>query len=150
MFYDFFLFFCFSPSFSDTLFPVAVIAESVRGAHGGAALSRGPAARQRWQWSRARQPSIGIHQRGIVSILLLQIHASLALMLLCCFRRELARDLLRSVEARNRALLERERARLRHQRDRELLYRKEAHENLLAMLGVADWEGMLRSAASSV
>jgi hypothetical protein len=64
--------------------------------------------------------------------------------------RELARDLLQTVEGRNRALLERERARLRQQRDRELLRRREAHENLLAMLNVGKWEDMLRAAAVTV
>ena len=51
---------------------------------------------------------------------------------------------LRSVEERNRALLESERAALQHQRERELLRRREAHRNLLAMLSVCDWQHMLR------
>jgi hypothetical protein len=52
------------------------------------------------------------------------------------------------VEERNRSLLNRERARLEHQRDHELMRRSEAHENLLAMLGVADWKDVLRCAAT--
>jgi hypothetical protein len=65
-------------------------------------------------------------------------------------RRALAEDLLRSVAGKNRALLEKERARLQHQRDRELLRRREAHEALLAMLNVADWKDMLRRSPAAV
>lgn len=55
---------------------------------------------------------------------------------------------MRSVESRNRALLSKETARLQERRDRELLRRKEAHKNLLAMLSVSGWQDMLRNTSS--
>lgn len=58
--------------------------------------------------------------------------------------REMAEALVRSVAARNLHLLSRERARLQQQRQRELLRRKEAHADLLALLPVGDWKDMLR------
>lgn len=61
--------------------------------------------------------------------------------------REMAEALARSVAARNLHLLSRERARLQQERQRELLRRKEAHDHLLALLPIADWQSMLRDAA---
>jgi len=60
--------------------------------------------------------------------------------------REIAEGLTRSVRARNRDLLDRERARLQQQRQHELLRRREAHRDLLALLAVGDWKDMLRDA----
>jgi hypothetical protein len=51
---------------------------------------------------------------------------------------------MRTVSAQNNALLEKERLRLQHQREMELLRRKEAHKNLLSMLNIVDWQEMLR------
>lgn len=59
----------------------------------------------------------------------------------------MAEALARSVAARNLHLLSRERARLQQERQRELLRRKEAHDHLLALLPIADWQSMLRDAA---
>ncbi len=58
-----------------------------------------------------------------------------------------AGDLLRTVEAKNRALLKKERERLEHERDCALLRRREAHENLLAVLAVEGWQDSLRKGA---
>ena len=66
------------------------------------------------------------------------------LLFLCC--REMAEALARSVAARNRHLLGRERARLQQERQRELLRRKEAHSDLLALLPINEWKDTLRNA----
>lgn len=52
----------------------------------------------------------------------------------------------KSLASRNAKLLARERARLQQQRERELLRRREAHRDLLALLSVGDWKDMLRDA----
>jgi hypothetical protein len=126
-----------------------VDAEPLRRAHGGAAQAAGGAPSGRTGGARRRERE-GRTVRAQPSHCAEYVKSNLSQDHMNSLHRELARDLLQTVEGRNRALLERERARLRQQRDRELLRRREAHDNLLAMLNVGKWEDMLRAAAVTV
>ncbi|KAJ1421709.1 hypothetical protein B484DRAFT_481104 [Ochromonadaceae sp. CCMP2298] len=60
-----------------------------------------------------------------------------------------AKDLYRSITAKNSELLEKEKLNLQQKRARELLRRQDARKNLLAMLGVDKWQDMLRLSLSN-